>query len=136
MQKQPRNADLFVKEIAFQVGLTLPEKHPSDAARALEELGYIQRDDNAFIKTELGEKALLDQSIRNLTGEVIDQIRGHLTLGTERFKCYECENLKSEGHFGPRCLFEKADGERHGVSMSPCKSCLARYHITQSRAYG
>ena len=144
MEKKPRTADLFVKEIDRQVRLTLREKHvsdekrpsPSDTAKALEELGYIQLDDNAFIITELGENVLLDESIRNLTGEVIDQINSHSTLGVERFKCYECEKLKPEGHFGSNCEFKKADGERHRLSQSPCKSCLARYHIKRSKISG
>ena len=49
------SADLFVKEIAYQVGFTLPGKDPYDTAEALEKLGYIQRANNAFEKTSTGQ---------------------------------------------------------------------------------
>ena len=129
------NADLFVKEIAYQVGFNLPGKNPCDIANALEELGYIQKANNAFEKTSIGQKSLIEQSILTLTTEVIDQIQGSSSLGTERYKCYECKQLKSAGHFGPRFQSEKLEGEMHRGSASPCKNCLARYHPTQANIY-
>ena len=129
------SADLFVREIAHQVGFTLPGKNPCDTAKALEELGYIQKANNAFEKTSIGQKSLIEQSILTLTTEVIDQIQGSSSLGTERYKCYECKQLKSAGHFGPRFQSEKLEGERHRGSTSPCKNCLARYHATQANIY-
>jgi len=129
------SADLLVKEIAYQVGFTLPGKNPCDIANALEELGYIQKANNAFEKTSIGQKSLIEQSILTLTTEVIDQIQGSSSLGTERYICYECKQLKSAGHFGPRFQSEKLEGERHRGSTSPCKNCLARYHATQANIY-
>jgi len=129
------SADLFVKEIAYQVGFTLPGKNPCDIANALEELGYIQKANNAFEKTSIGQKSLIEQSILTLTTEVIDQIQGSSSLGTELYKCYECKQLKPAGHFGPIFQSEKLEGERHRGSISPCKNCLARYHATQANIY-
>ena len=132
----PQNANLFVQEITLEVIQVLPNKVPADIAKALMTLGYIQRSTNAFIKTEIGETILRDQSICCLSEEVIDVIREGSGLGVEKFKCYLCERLKSDGHFGPRCQFEYEDDEPHRVSMSPCNSCLASHHITQSRMFG
>ena len=132
----PTNANLFVQEISHQVSRSMPEKSPIDTAKALVALGYIERSSDAYIKTPFGEKRLIEQPILTLTNEVIDTIRGQSSLGVEKFKCYLCERLKSEGHFGPKCQFEYEDEESHRVSMSPCKSCLASHHITQSRMFG
>ena len=126
------SADLFVREIAYQVGFTLPGKNPCDTAKALEELGYIQKANNAFEKTSIGQKSLIEQSILTLTTEVIDQIQGSSSLGTERYKCYECKRLKSAGHFGPRFQTEILEGEMHRGSLSTCNNCLARHHANQA----
>ena len=129
------SADLFVREIAYQVGFTLPGKNPSDTAKALEKLNYIQRVNNAFEKTSIGQKSLIEKSILTLTTEVIGQIQAGAVLGTERYRCYICHQLKSAGHFGPRFQSEKLEGEMHRGSASPCKNCLARYHATQANIY-
>ena len=132
----PTNANLFVQEISHQVSYSMPRKSPIDTAKALGALGYIERSGDVYIKTDLGEKRLIEQSILALTNEVISSIRGQSSIGVERFTCYLCEKLKSVGHFGSKCQFQYEDDETHRVSMSPCKSCLASHHITQSRMFG
>ena len=123
-----RNANLFVQEISYQINKTFSDKSPNDVAIALMGLGYIDKSDGAFLRTQLGEEVLNETSIHDLTEEVADYFREASPLGVERFKCYMCKRLRPEGYFGNNCQFEEEDNETYRVSKSPCNSCLAHYH--------
>ena len=120
----------FIRLISKSVSKTCLDKVPYDTAQALTEFGYIHKQNDTYEKTELGETALVLESLEILTSNVEGQIRNGFTLGAERFKCYLCEQVRQRAYFGPRCQFETYEDQRYKVSMSPCNRCLAHHHAT------